>query len=92
MITRLEEEWLRGWRGVLFGELECEEQKSTLNDIAVEIKERIDSDCNVNTDLTLLTVSDVRSWSIMNLQQLYQESSDLVLCLTKTKSKEIKSA
>lgn len=59
MITRLEEEWLRGWRGVLFGELECEEQKSTLNDIAVEIKEQVDSDCNADTDLALLTVSDM---------------------------------
>ena len=44
---------------MLFGELECEEQKSTLNDIAVEIKEQVDSDCNADTDLALLTVSDM---------------------------------
>ena len=78
MITRLEEEWLRGWRGVLFGELECEEQKSTLNDIAIEIKERVDSDCNVDTDLALLSVSDMRSWCIMNLQELHQENINFV--------------
>ena len=78
MTARLEEEWLRGWRGLLFGELECEEQKSTLNDIAVEIKERIDSDCNVDTDLALLSVSDMRSWCIMNLQELHQENINFV--------------
>ena len=78
MITRLEEEWLRGWRGVLFGELEYEEQKSTLNDIAIEIKERVDSDCNVDTDLVLLSVSDMRSWCIVNLLELHQENINFV--------------